>query len=150
MGKYYDGPFAFMYRQLFKKMPPLPSVDLTGKRVLITGANIGVGFALAKQVVASLNGGVIMAVRSLEKGNTAKDTLLKEFPTADIQVLHLDLESFDSVKEFATQVMQDPERHKIQTVVLNAAINAQKWRTSPTGYERSIQVRIFRDLRYNT
>ena len=39
--------------QLFQ-MPVLPKVDLSGKTVVITGANTGLGFECAKQLYAPL------------------------------------------------------------------------------------------------
>lgn len=141
MPKYRDGAAAFLYRQIFNSMPPLPAVNLEGKTFVITGANAGIGCAFTKQVV-SLNGRAIMAVRTLDKGLEARREILQQHPTAEIEVRQCDLDSWDSVQTFAKGLAQSEK--SIHAVVLNAALFPRKWLTSPAGYERSIQVRSFR------
>jgi WW domain-containing oxidoreductase len=44
-----------------------------------------------------------MAVRNVESGRKVKEEILKEFPTAKIDVMHLDLNSMESVRKFASE-----------------------------------------------
>lgn len=45
---------------------------------------------------------VIMAVRNLEAGRNVKEAIVKEIPTAKIDVMELDLSSMASVRKFAS------------------------------------------------
>lgn len=45
---------------------------------------------------------VIMAVRNLEAGRNVKEAIVKEIPTAKIDVMELDLSSMVSVRKFAS------------------------------------------------
>ena len=76
------------------------SVDLTGKTVLITGANSGVGYKTAETMIY-LGAAVIMACRNPVKAKEAMDKLCTEYPDANIQLMQLDLGDFASVEAFA-------------------------------------------------
>ena len=44
--------FAFLWRQLFQSIPSIPkTVDSSGQTALITGANVGLGFESARQLL---------------------------------------------------------------------------------------------------
>ena len=59
--------------QLELPMPPVVTADLTGKTVVVTGANMGLGFEAAKHLARMNPKKLIIAVRSQEKGEeTAK------------------------------------------------------------------------------
>ena len=99
------GLLGFMYRQLTFKPKPLPtSIDLTGQTILITGANTGLGFEAAKEVLAHHAGRIILAVRSIQKGEQAKEELLKVSSKSIVDVWGLDCESFHSLTKFGQQV----------------------------------------------
>lgn len=44
-----------------------------------------------------------MGVRNLAAGNTVKEAIVKEIPTAKVDVLELDLSSMASVRKFASE-----------------------------------------------
>jgi len=74
------------------------------KSVIITGANSGLGFQCSKVIAQSNNGWhIIMACRSLEKGNKARQGLLALYPEAKITVMALDLGSLESVHSFVEE-----------------------------------------------
>jgi retinol dehydrogenase-12 len=110
--------YSFAPNELFNK-------DLTGKRVIITGANSGIGLETAK-VLASLNANVVMAVRAgehsenacLEVIKFAKEHGAKNF---SVGIIEIDLASLDSVKSF---VEKFNSKHKGQVDILinNAGI----------------------------
>jgi len=50
---------------------PLVRADLTGKVVIITGANTGLGFEASKHVATMNPGKLIMTARDEAKGNKA-------------------------------------------------------------------------------
>ena len=69
--------------------------DLTGRTVIITGANSGIGRAAA-HALAGAGGRVVLAVRDTEKGQAAAATM-----PGETEVRRLDLASLQSVREFA-------------------------------------------------
>ncbi len=77
--------------------------SLAGKTVLITGSNSGVGFKAAETMVY-LGASVIMACRSAEKAERARENLLRDYPEADIRIMRLDLASLRSIEDFAEEL----------------------------------------------
>ncbi|KAJ5059389.1 hypothetical protein J3E74DRAFT_453794 [Bipolaris maydis] len=115
----------FLYSQLFITPPP-PKADLTGKIVLITGSNTGLGKEAARHYVSLNASTVILAVRSLEKGEAAaKDIETTTSRQNVIKVLHLDMSSYQSVLDFASTVSKEVDR--LDIAILNAGVNRGVW-----------------------
>lgn len=138
MWKYYDEVLTVIFRQLFYKIPTNPKVDLSGKIFLVTGANTGVGLACATQLV-SCGARVVLAVRSVSKGEVARNEIIKQHQAAMIEVKECDLASFQSVLGFVDGLSRDGL--KFDGVILNAAVLCRSWVLSPEGFEMSLQVR---------
>jgi NAD(P)-dependent dehydrogenase (short-subunit alcohol dehydrogenase family) len=68
--------------------------DLPGRRVIVTGANSGIGRAAA-QALAAAGAQVTLAVRDLDRGNAAAAAI-----AGKTEVRRLDLASLASVREF--------------------------------------------------
>jgi NAD(P)-dependent dehydrogenase (short-subunit alcohol dehydrogenase family) len=75
-----------------------------GKRAIVTGANIGLGFQTAREL-ARAGAQVVLACRSLERGEAAAARIRVEQPVAQVFVAHLDLSSLDSVRAFAAEAL---------------------------------------------
>lgn len=94
----------------FKKVPKCTSqTDLRGKTVIITGANTGVGFATALHLAAR-NARVILACRSKERGEAAKDKIIAATGNSNIVVRIVDLASLSSVRQFANNIQEEEDR----------------------------------------
>lgn len=65
-----------------------------------SGASSGLGLETTR-VLASRGVHVVMAVRNVDSGKNVKETVLKEIPSAKIDVMELDLSSMASVRKFA-------------------------------------------------
>ncbi|PYH81197.1 putative short-chain dehydrogenase [Aspergillus uvarum CBS 121591] len=139
MAPYYDGLVAFLFRQLFYTIPAVAPVDLHGKAVLLTGANSGIGLSLA-MILASQGAEVVTAVRSLARGEAARQEILRGVPTARIEVRECDLASFNSVKSFVGQLKDDSKSFDL--VILNAGVWCSQWMASGDGFDLSLQVNV--------
>lgn len=125
------------------QLPADPELSFTGKAVLVTGANVGLGFEAAKKYVALGCDKLILGVRTLSKGENAKQQILSSVKrgddhSADIQVWHLDMNSFASVKQFADRV--NSELPKLDVALLNAGVIQPGYIASPEGWEEMLQV----------
>ncbi len=77
--------------------------NFEGKTIVITGANSGIGFEVSRYC-AYYKMNVIMTVRSLERGQIAKDKIISEFPEAKLDLRLLDVSKEGSIKEFANYI----------------------------------------------
>jgi NAD(P)-dependent dehydrogenase (short-subunit alcohol dehydrogenase family) len=130
---------SFLYSQLFVT-PPKPTARVDGKTVIVTGSNVGLGKEAARHFASLGASTLIIAVRSLEKGNAAKADIESTTKISKdvIQVWQLDLSSYESVKEFAKRVEGLP---RVDIVVENAAIATEEWRTAEDN-EATITVNV--------
>ncbi|QIW96746.1 hypothetical protein AMS68_002264 [Peltaster fructicola] len=119
--------FALIRAQLFYQVPA-STASFAGQTVLVTGGNAGLGRELIKQLLEHDVDRVLLACRTLSKGETAKQELQRQTGSrAEIQVLQVDMASFASVIAFAEHLKAVP---RIDAAVLNAGV----W---PTGQETS-------------
>ena len=109
--------------------------DLSNKTIIITGANSGLGFATSK-ALANNNATVVMACRNIQKGETAKSTIMKECPHANIEVMELDLMDLSSVKSFAQNFIA--RYHSIDILINNAGIMMPPYFTTKDGFESQL------------
>jgi NAD(P)-dependent dehydrogenase (short-subunit alcohol dehydrogenase family) len=90
---------------------------MDGKVVIVTGANVGIGYETAKDL-AKRGAKVIMACRNMDKGKQAVAEIKKENANADVSVMKLDLSSMKSVREFARKFQS--EQTRLDVLVNNA------------------------------
>jgi NAD(P)-dependent dehydrogenase (short-subunit alcohol dehydrogenase family) len=130
---------AFLYRQLFNTVPPVPSsLQLSGKTGIVTGSNVGLGFECAKILLAHNVSRLILAVRSQAKGDAAADQLRKQFPAAKIEVWIVDMASYDSIRSF---VKRCETLEKLDFAILNAGLMVPRFiREESTKRELTLQV----------
>ncbi|PON84562.1 Short-chain dehydrogenase/reductase [Trema orientale] len=76
-------------------------IDGTGLTAIVTGASSGIG-AETTRVLALRGVHVNMAVRNMDAGRHVKEEVVRENPTAKIDVMELDLSSMASVRKFAS------------------------------------------------
>lgn len=106
--------------------------DQSGKTFLITGANSGLGFSASKALV-SHGATVVMTSRSLDKGIKAAEAIKKEFANAKLDVMQLDLASFQSIKDFANQFKS--KYSKLDGLLNNAGVMQPPRRETEDGLE---------------
>jgi len=89
--------------------------DLTGKVIIVTGGNSGLGYESVK-AFAEKGAEVILASRTMEKGDEAKERI-GDVP-GQIVVMQLDLADFSSIKNFVSEFRN---KYKRLDVLLNNA-----------------------------
>jgi NAD(P)-dependent dehydrogenase (short-subunit alcohol dehydrogenase family) len=97
---------------------------MTGRNVIITGANSGIGRAAAK-ALAGAGAHVLLAVRSSDKGEAAAAAM-----SGETEVRRLDLASLDSVREFAAGWDGD-----IDLLINNAGVMVPPLSRTAEGFE---------------
>ncbi|MDN3241728.1 oxidoreductase [Glycomyces tritici] len=107
--------------------------DQTGRTVVVTGANSGLGIETAR-ALAGRGAHVIMTARSEAKGRKAAEEIRADHPRANLEVRTLDLEDLDSVAAFAKGLIAD--RSRLDLLVNNAGVMAVPRSLSPQGHER--------------
>ena len=107
--------------------------DQTGRRFIVTGANSGTGREATKRLAAA-GAHVIMAVRTLSKGEDARREILASVPNASLEVRRIDLADLASVREFAKGILD--EGKPVDVLVNNAGVMAPpKRQTTADGFE---------------
>lgn len=108
--------------------------NLTGREVIVTGANSGLGLCTA-QALAQAGASVTMAVRDVAKGDGAKAHIVGNIGSdADISVARLDLADLASVREFA-QTWSAAHPAGLDLLINNAGIMAIPRRPTADGFE---------------
>lgn len=142
--------FTFL-REQFSTLHPT-TADLTGRTVVVTGGNIGLGKEAARQFLAMHPAKLVLAVRSIEKGelylflldlrvivvvgqHAAREIIeaTRNTQTDVVEVWELDLGSFASTKSFADRVERELQR--LDILVENAGVATTQWSTTSDGYE---------------
>lgn len=110
------------------------SVKLDGKVFIVTGSNTGIGFETAKELVI-MGATVILACRSLDRANVARQSILSTFECAPskVIVLKLDLCGFDSVKKFIKEFLK--LGLPLHCLINNAGLMIQDRNLTQDGFE---------------
>ena len=107
--------------------------DLSGRLAVVTGANSGLGFGLAR-ALARAGADVIMAVRSPAKGETAIAEIRKTVPSAKLAIKQFDLGSLKSVAALGDELLS--EGRPIDMLINNAGVMTPPQRqTTDDGFE---------------
>lgn len=107
--------------------------NLTGKTVIVTGANSGIGLEATKILVRK-GAHVIMACRNLEKAQIALATVEAEkSKTGSAEIEQLDLASLISIRQFAHRVM--PKIERLDLLINNAGVMAIPSQKTVDGFE---------------
>ncbi|GJN74602.1 hypothetical protein PLICBS_008693 [Purpureocillium lilacinum] len=98
---------------------PYPDEDCSGRTIIITGGNSGLGLEAARHFVRLNAAKVVLACRSVERGEAARrDIEASQKRDGVVEVWQLDLGSFESVKDFAARASSQLGR---LDVLLNSA-----------------------------
>ena len=115
--------------------------NLTGKNVIVTGANSGIGYYTALEL-AKAGADVVLACRSAAKGEAAAAKVNAEAPGRAL-FMKLDLSDFASVREFAAAYKE--KFQQLDILINNAGVMALPTRqVTAQGFEQQFGVNIIR------
>ncbi len=107
--------------------------DQAGKLAVVTGSNSGTGKETARRLAAA-GARVVIAVRTVAKGEQARAEILAQHPDAQLEVRRIDLADLASVQEFADRLIADGT--PLDLLVNNAGVMAPPTRmTTADGFE---------------
>jgi len=108
----------------------------TGKSFIVTGANAGVGFEIAR-VLAARGARVLLGCREQTKAQDAIARIKRITPNADLVWLPLDLGDLDSVRTAAEITAKEP---RMDALINNAAIMNPPLTRTKQGFESQFGV----------
>ncbi len=106
---------------------------MDGKRIVVTGANSGVGLETSR-ALARQGHRVVMACRDAGRADAARQDILETVPEADLEVHDLDLADLASIDAFAAGM------GSIDVLVNNAGLYSPRRRTTADGFELTFGV----------
>ncbi|KAF6763105.1 hypothetical protein DFP72DRAFT_1164079 [Ephemerocybe angulata] len=131
-------PFRKIVCDQYTKVPPVAQADLTGKTVIVVGANTGLGFEASKHLARMNPEKLILACRNEEKGRAAAEAIREATGFSRAEVWKVDLSKFSSVVAFADRF--EKEGGRLDILLANAGVGLDKYRSTEDGWEESLQV----------
>ncbi|MHA7207507.1 SDR family NAD(P)-dependent oxidoreductase [Arthrobacter sp. MDT1-65] len=105
---------------------------LTGRRILVTGGNAGLGYFACEQL-AGAGASVVLAARSSDRAGRAMDAIRDRHPDADVAFQSLDLADLSSVRDAAAAIAAGPP---LAGLLANAGVvGSAERRTTADGFE---------------
>ncbi|KAG0453110.1 hypothetical protein HPP92_025774 [Vanilla planifolia] len=124
------GPSGFSWYSTAEEVTQ--GLDGSGLTAIITGASSGIGAETAR-VLALRGVHVVMAIRNVASGNSVKEEILRETPSANIDVMEVDLSSMESIRKFASEY--DSRKLPLNLLINNAGVMATPFMLSKDGIE---------------
>ncbi|KAK5080973.1 hypothetical protein LTR05_008290 [Lithohypha guttulata] len=120
----------------------LPNTKFSGKTIVITGANIGLGFDAAKHIHRLGASRLVLACRSTEKGERAREDIIASSKSSSgggvVEIWQLDQSNFQSVLAFGDQLRT---LDRLDAFIANAGIDTHEWKMFE-GFESMLTVNV--------
>jgi len=111
----------------------LEGVNLSGKRILVTGVSAGLGVESVRSLAAH-GASIVGTARDLGKAKRALDeAYAQKAKGAEIDVVEVDLASLKSVRKGADEILQAGK--KFDAIIANAGVMACPWGKTADGFE---------------
>ncbi|XP_068564445.1 retinol dehydrogenase 14b [Cebidichthys violaceus] len=126
-------------RQKAAQLLRYPADTMRGKTVIVTGANCGIGKALAGELL-KLHARVIMACRDQRSAEEAAEDIKKQAgpEQEEVVIKHLDLASLTSVRKFCEEI--EEEESRIDVLINNAGVYQCPYTKTEDGFEMQLGV----------
>jgi NAD(P)-dependent dehydrogenase (short-subunit alcohol dehydrogenase family) len=105
--------------------------DQSGKSMIVTGADAGIGFETAK-VLAARGARVLLACRNKSKAEAAMKRIRQETPKADLVFIPYDQADLASIRHAAKRVFKEPH---IDVLINNAGVQVPTLKHTAQGFE---------------
>lgn len=106
--------------------------DQSGKTIIVTGANAGIGFETARALYEA-GAHVVLACRNLKNAEQAVRQLEEQSGKGSLETAILDLSDLASVKQFAETFKQ--QHHHLHVLINNAGVMIPPAAKTQDGYE---------------
>jgi NAD(P)-dependent dehydrogenase (short-subunit alcohol dehydrogenase family) len=106
--------------------------DLSGKTIVVTGGNSGIGYEAAIQF-ARRQARVVLACRNMDKASAASERITALAPGASVEAMALDLSSLASVRGFADAFKA--RNRMLHVLCNNAGVMAIPYSRTADGFE---------------
>ncbi len=106
--------------------------DLSGKTIVVTGGNSGIGYEAAIQF-ARKRARVVLACRNMDKAHAAAERIAALAPGASVEAMALDLSSLTSVRSFADAFKG--RNRTLHVLCNNAGVMALPYCRTADGFE---------------
>ncbi|MCH7512061.1 MAG: SDR family NAD(P)-dependent oxidoreductase [Chloroflexi bacterium] len=116
-------------------------MDHANHTALVTGANAGLGFDAAAQLAERGYAQVILACRTVEKAETARQKLAERVGKDVFDVLAIDVADLDASKRAAQKLIE--QGRTIDLLVLNAGLMRQNLERTAQGFEITLAASLF-------
>lgn len=134
---------GFAVRERFWPTTDPAAGALSGATVLVTGANSGIGKAIAAGV-AALGATVLLTVRDRARGEAARRDLLAADPAADLVVERCDVSDLADVRAFAADLAG--RRTRLDAVIHNAGVMPAQRTETADGHELCLATHVLGPL----
>lgn len=114
-------------------LPDRDMPDQSGKIIIVTGGNTGLGKESILQLVKRNPAKIYMGARNPEKAEKAIADLKQQVPTSDVKFLKLDVSDLQSVQDAAKEFLAENDR--LDLLINNAGILGVPSSLSKDGYE---------------
>ncbi|APE38441.1 dehydrogenase [Nocardia mangyaensis] len=134
------------FRLRSRAWSPLPPQALKGRNALVTGANSGIGKAIATGL-ADLGATVTLAVRDTTRGDAAAAEIVAAVPEAAIGVQRCDVADLADVRRFAADFLERTDR--LDVLIHNAGVMPSSRTESEQGHELCLATHVLGPILLN-
>ncbi|MFE5286565.1 SDR family NAD(P)-dependent oxidoreductase [Nocardia sp. NPDC056611] len=123
--------------------PPIATDALRGRTALVTGANSGIGKAIATGL-AELGAALTLVVRDRERGVAAAAEITAAVPGAAVSVTCCDISDLAAVRDFTADLARQVDR--VDMLVHNAGVLPPRRTENPQGHELCLATHVLGPL----
>jgi dehydrogenase/reductase SDR family protein 12 len=114
-------------------------VDLTGRHIVVTGANSGLGYAMSEDL-AALGAALTLVVRDRDRGEEAREVIVERTGNPAVVLEVADISDLAAVRSLAARLSRDHER--LDALIHNAGVLLDERRESADRVELTFATHV--------